>query len=921
MAMPNLIKDPGFEDYGLNEDNCPWVQDSGKAEIVGDQSRIGSKSLYVNVYPSEVSTTIHQDIYPTLKYARMDKWRLSAWAKSIQRGSSGTVQIYCIFYYIDGTNSGNQCILDFAPGNEKAQGWTYDEADYSTNAKVINYIRVYVTHTSTSTRIGEAWIDDLVLSPRQMFFDNFMNEKSGGSYPPSQWDEVDDIVRVAAIGNGTMTMLGGTAEARLDPTLYPESFEWRDYILSGTMQFVTGDNEATFTFRCNSAGTIYYRWHINSSTDQYKLVDQDGDVISWTALPTAITYGVGYPFEIHVYGNTSSFYFNSELIATSTKITKTYRGSVRVGRVQVTSNTMYWNWVAVEPYTPAFQYDTATITRTGTNLLASAPKVDVTGNPIVEIVDQANISENIETQFGTTATGNYQRLGQTFTAQSSRLRGLTIMPGADFGTPTTDIRIDVTPVDGSNQPYTNWKLARTIIPYEIWDRLEAQPDAAIYVNLGVELTPGTMYAIVLSNTTENDSHYRKVRTQNPGPYDDGILWRYDNGTWYNTTYDMYFKLHYDRESDVVLENQTSWKRLEASRVVPGTTITIEPTGHGRYLYDSRLYTEAIGDCDPLWWSIIDTSGYPYYYGYSPRKPWVGTNKDVWYTVGWSDNTTIGSTASYVSEFRLPAGWKFGKIDLNVGGYISSNEVASGRFKVYYSVDNYTWTLLLSVNGSGSNQDFRSEANGKVLEIDDIDSNVVYIKVELNSAADTESEVHAGWVRYTGLKFDALIRCPSLGLNSVPMLIGTSNDLVPQTDGWSAQLEHIDISKQQQKAVYLGEHPDVPEVMCVDTKFDINRRMLASRQTILDRDDYIVIRGFEARQISVDGVLAAQTFLKDKDKYGDWASSKKPVYVMTGRHVIKCVVDLFQPQHQSGRIEDVKFRARLREVTSTRDDDE
>lgn len=190
--------------------------------------------------------------------------------------------------------------------------------------------------------------------------------------------------------------------------------------------------------------------------------------------------------------------------------------------------------------------------------------------------DQVTVSQTTDDAvqpFGRAdATGQANKIEQTFTALDNIVTGVVVRKEASTGTNTGDITIALYATD-SNGDVTGSALATVTIPNATWEALTSNVDyLATFSAEYTGATPGQVYAFQYTCSTADNSNHPNIAKNSAGGYSGGTL-KYNNTTdgWVDTSDDLYFKVIGSFDGRV--QRATSTGGFQGKNVFPKTTTT------------------------------------------------------------------------------------------------------------------------------------------------------------------------------------------------------------------------------------------------------------------------------------------------------------------------------------------------------------
>lgn len=155
--------------------------------------------------------------------------------------------------------------------------------------------------------------------------------------------------------------------------------------------------------------------------------------------------------------------------------------------------------------------------------------------------DQSQTTQNSSTAFGeANTTGLRNKVGQSFIAGKTKIRGVTLYKNADTGTFIGTVTIALQ-ADNSGSP-SGSDLATITISNNEWRSKPVGEFEAIFSAEYGALTVGSLYWLVPTSSTSDTSNHPNFGINTAGGYANGTL-KYNNTTdgWVTATGDLYFK--------------------------------------------------------------------------------------------------------------------------------------------------------------------------------------------------------------------------------------------------------------------------------------------------------------------------------------------------------------------------------------------
>ncbi|MBS1516601.1 MAG: hypothetical protein JSS91_00780 [Bacteroidetes bacterium] len=167
------------------------------------------------------------------------------------------------------------------------------------------------------------------------------------------------------------------------------------------------------------------------------------------------------------------------------------------------------------------------------------------------------------------ATTKANKICQTFILTLSSQIAIYLNKQANTGTNAGDVIIEFFAVDGSNNP-TGAALATTTITAATWN---AYPTGNNYITIAYTFTIGTTYAMVVRQSTADNSNHINLGYQNTDVYASGTLKRYNvTDGWVAVNGDLTFSLFGTVNNKVIRRTGTGTAYMAAAPVA-GTDLT------------------------------------------------------------------------------------------------------------------------------------------------------------------------------------------------------------------------------------------------------------------------------------------------------------------------------------------------------------
>jgi hypothetical protein len=138
------------------------------------------------------------------------------------------------------------------------------------------------------------------------------------------------------------------------------------------------------------------------------------------------------------------------------------------------------------------------------------------------------------------ATTKFNKVHQTFIATNTSFIAFYLYKKANTGTNAGNVIIQLTAVDGSNNP-TGGVLATCTILAAAWNALTVDAQNYMAWSVPYTMTVGTTYALQITQSTADNSNHINLGYQNTDVYTSGVLKRWNTTDGYVTvTGDLYF---------------------------------------------------------------------------------------------------------------------------------------------------------------------------------------------------------------------------------------------------------------------------------------------------------------------------------------------------------------------------------------------
>lgn len=173
---------------------------------------------------------------------------------------------------------------------------------------------------------------------------------------------------------------------------------------------------------------------------------------------------------------------------------------------------------------------------------------------------QASTDQTQTTQDATTAVGEADattkrnKIAQSFTAAKKRIAGVKLYKSADTGSFTGTVTVGLY-ADSSGSP-TGAALASVTISNATWLKMAVGEFECMFTSEYTSLTVGTLYWILVSCSTSDNSNHPNLGTNSAGGYASGSSKYYNTTDGYIaiSTIDLYFKTLEGRGSMLVYTN-------------------------------------------------------------------------------------------------------------------------------------------------------------------------------------------------------------------------------------------------------------------------------------------------------------------------------------------------------------------------------
>jgi hypothetical protein len=209
-------------------------------------------------------------------------------------------------------------------------------------------------------------------------------------------------------------------------------------------------------------------------------------------------------------------------------------------------------------------------------------------------VDQSQTTQDATVIFGESdATTEQNKVAQSFIPDKTKIRGVSLYKIADSGTFTGTVKVALQ-ADTAGSP-SGSDLASVTLTNAQWLRIVAGEFNAIFTAEYTTLTLGSLYWIVLSTSTADNTNHPNVGSNSAGGYTDGSV-KYNNTTdgWVAiSTIDLYFKTLEGNISQVV---ETGTNGYVAPSLVPqliGSDTTSVSIANGNSAAETTLFVKGI----------------------------------------------------------------------------------------------------------------------------------------------------------------------------------------------------------------------------------------------------------------------------------------------------------------------------------------
>lgn len=172
-------------------------------------------------------------------------------------------------------------------------------------------------------------------------------------------------------------------------------------------------------------------------------------------------------------------------------------------------------------------------------------------------VDQSQLTENLAIPVGqANTTGNKNKLGQSFIPTTMKMRGAALYKTADTGTFTGTVTVALQ-ADSAGSPLAV-NLATVTIPNATWLLIPTGEFVADFSTEYAAMAVGSLYWIVISTSTSDNSNHPNLGINSAGGYTNGSA-KYNNTTdgWVAVVgQDFYFKTLGGRVSQIAESDST-----------------------------------------------------------------------------------------------------------------------------------------------------------------------------------------------------------------------------------------------------------------------------------------------------------------------------------------------------------------------------
>jgi len=567
----NLIVDGSFEaattydiryEPATNVSKWYYATDREGVEIDNSRAHSGTKSLHIrsNTQYAQVYTTCFPTNPNNNKY-RISFWGITACTTAAMFGVS------LLAYYSDGTNSW----IGWKSLNT-SHDWRYEEsAQLTTNeAKTIEYLVVRVILSADpGDEVVEAWFDDIQLIEE---FDNLSDDGLG------RWsnnEESADLITETTTG----WTVGGTGTYSLTQE--------------------TGDKQrgyASIKLTCTGAGTLGLYYYFDPDI---MLIEQYTQVKFWLKSNKAIDFVIRMP-------DSANSYSTSSIASTGgvwTEKTIDFSSMTPAGaaREPVVGFNFWLSTCAVDDYIQidSFRFRNSLIGEdfdddvsvTISQDIPVLAELQIRGRPrypvrTYQLTDNGTIPLNLSGD----AESQREDWVQEFTPFNKLVRGITVRPASNTGSPTNDVVFKIVIFDNTTDDTVDAVLMTHTVTATEWDmHIGRELFVPLQAHCNVDdLTSDQVFGIMIEPAGSTfGGTYRNLTASTTDAYAGHSMWWYQSvspGWTEDTTKDLYFKIHYRIAGSIKIRSTSGTEFSVGGDILTDQEIWVGPHGRGMMIY-------------------------------------------------------------------------------------------------------------------------------------------------------------------------------------------------------------------------------------------------------------------------------------------------------------------------------------------------
>lgn len=208
--------------------------------------------------------------------------------------------------------------------------------------------------------------------------------------------------------------------------------------------------------------------------------------------------------------------------------------------------------------------------------------------------DQSQTTQNATVIFGESdATSEQNKIAQSFIPTGTKIRGVSLYKIADSGTFTGTVKVALQ-ADTTGSP-SGSDLASVTLTNAQWLRVVTGEFNAIFTTEYTSLVLGSLYWIVLSTSTADNTNHPNVGSNSAGGYANGSV-KFNNTTdgWVAiATIDLYFKTLVGNTSQVVLTGSDGYVAPSLVPQLVGSDTTSVSIANGNSAAETTLFVRSI----------------------------------------------------------------------------------------------------------------------------------------------------------------------------------------------------------------------------------------------------------------------------------------------------------------------------------------